>query len=324
MSCSNSFLVWHLTWDKGTSDQKYTRPKEMEALTLQFAEALYKAYGRQAFVLWLDSRFPKVETLDKLKEQFGFHGVFALGGGRRPQDLWPWLKSGLQKKEWRVVWRFPTTGQRWERSVPNAFLVFLRCKNTAFLKLVGNFSDLFPEVIMQRRRKFPAGRYEIVTPNVQVLYNKYKCALDLWNRMQLAYQRLTRDSLEDDFYNRFCYHALTTQACLSFKLRPGFESFRGKRFRYLVTGGLQLIVKGEPVPAPLPPVSDGFPQVLHWPRPLDKVSANCAASGCKCKARVYCARCPNSHMCHKHLRELHVQLERRVYSLSFRSDSQLS
>lgn len=57
----------------------------------------------QPFILYFDSRFSSIEALEVVSKA----NMFMVGSNsvtRRPTKLWPYLKEGLEKREWRTVY----------------------------------------------------------------------------------------------------------------------------------------------------------------------------------------------------------------------------
>lgn len=63
--CSETLIVYHLIWDKGTVNEKYTRPKEMYEAMCVFLDVL-RSRGLNRRVWLLDARFSSATKLNNL------------------------------------------------------------------------------------------------------------------------------------------------------------------------------------------------------------------------------------------------------------------
>ena len=101
-------------------------------IILMFAEEFEQYVKRdgktiQPFVLYLDARFSSIDLMRRLNEK-GLKAVMSLSSGAKPKSLWPFMKEGLEKREWRTLYldRLDST------------LTTVRAKKKAYVHLLSN------------------------------------------------------------------------------------------------------------------------------------------------------------------------------------------
>jgi hypothetical protein len=280
----NKFM-WMLIWEKPHQDDKQGRPAAMLDLVKLILEKLKKF--NQPFILYLDSRFSSIEALELVVNA----GMFMVGSNsitRRPTKLWPYLREGLEKREWRTVY--------WPKYKSIACVV--RAKNKSFVNLISNCVGASPHIVSHIRRKYPRTSYRIVSPEVQKEYNLHKNNVDVYNRMLLAYRQQTNYVSEDQALLHFFLNATVLNAYAWYK---GTSTTTQLEFRLNLLA--QLRAKYCPQ-KPHPQVSNN-----HIARPLkgdEKALRKCPTVGCQCHPWRFCVACdrPMCSQCYDRVHQM--------------------
>jgi len=268
-------FMMHILWDKPHIDQKYARPKEMKALVLKFAEFLerYKDdwTGRiPPFHLYLDSRFSSLELMKDLK-QMGLYATMSLSVSASPQGLYNWLRTDLQKREWRVIYL--------DRL--NSTLTVVRAKKKAYVNLLSNYWTGGSVTVQHSRVKYPKAKFDVNCPEVQKQYNLHKNKVDVYNSQVLNYRSKVRLNSEDEAYFHYFIQALTTNCFIWWKTKEKKEVDQ-LTFRIRLVKQLFELLIGKPEEIPKAKV--------HWPGPLSQ-QVQCQGERCRNHARKHCKMC---------------------------------
>lgn len=284
---SPSLFGLYLCWDKATSDQKYRRPLAMVNLMKEMYLYLDSQWPNRSFRLYLDSRFASCQTLEDARKVF-IGVVCSMGGNRKPTDLRKWIKvnAELEVKQWCTVYN-AKLGACWTT---------IRAKRKTYCSLLTNIFDDNATLHQQRRRKAPTSIYYLKAPTVQIMYNRHKCAVDLWNRMWLAYYRPGRYVNDPTMFTRFFVHAFTLQAS---RWRHVLHDLKRTDHKQFLEAVLERFLDTD-----TPPRSPRI-TTSHWPVQLPVPKGKCAKDGCNNKARCYCRCALDLFYCRKHLDDVH-------------------
>lgn len=284
-------FMYHILWDKPHFDAKYARPTSMKDLVLKFVDIFDQCQKdhktkRQPFTFYLDARFSSLDLIRELHKR-GYKAVMSMSSTAAPQPLWPYMKEGLQKREWRVAY-LPKIGSS---------LTTVRAKKRAYVHLVSNRWSARPITVVHRRSKPPTGSFSIHCPEVQKRYNLGKNKVDVWNSHVLRYRAQARYNSSGEAYFNFFLQALTTNAYIWWKARQNKKvdqlAFRVKLLRQSFKR-LGLHKKAS------------SPHPAHWPGPLSQ-SGKCQMKSCRNHARSTCRKC-NLNLCSACMEEVHKSL----------------
>ena len=222
-------------------------------------------------------------------DQYKIGTCGSMSSNRKPVDLWPFMKKGLQKKQWRTVYlpehRITATT--------------LRSRNAAYVNLISNVYTDKAVQYRQRRRKHPGGFFSVNAPEMQPAYNRVKCALDLFNAMAIRYYRISKFHSTSRMYARWFDQAWMTQTYLVHQhFFAATHPLRHEAFRraFVAAAGDELgaFPRGPNLIHKLDPA----PVSMHWPIPLPADSPRrnqvCQVAGCKNKVRYACPACDSS------------------------------
>ena len=192
--------------EKPHQGDKAGRPAAMLDLVKSIVERLEEF--KQPFILYFDSRFSSIEALEEVNKA----KMFMVGSNsvtRRPTKLWPYLKEGLEKREWRTIY--------WPKN--NAIVCVVRTKHKSYVNLLSNYCGSTQHIVDHTRRKYPRSTYQIVSPEIQKEYNLHKNNVDVFNKMLLAYRQETNYVSEDQALLHFFINATIINAFVWFGSR---------------------------------------------------------------------------------------------------------
>lgn len=162
------------------------------------------------------------------------------------------------------------------------------------MRLFANIFSPAPREWQQQRRKPTETKqkltYKIMAPEVQIIYNKYKCGIDLWNRLRFQSFRFDRSTNDGFFYVRFFISAWLTNAYLHFQAL-GFNKHVTHR-EYLegvVFAIFELLGINLSPPKPAPVQIHAIFKRLHFKK----------CRNCKNVSRNECSGCPDHVLCSK-------------------------
>jgi hypothetical protein len=280
--------MWMLVWEKPHHGDKAGRPSAMLDLIKEIIEQLSRfqvvtsrqSTKNQPFILYLDSRFSSIEALELIHRA----GMFIVGSTsvvRRPTKMWPYLREGLEKREWRTVY--------WAKN--NAIACVVRAKKRAYVNLISNCFPSSPYVVEHTRRKYPRSTYQIVSPAIQKEYNLHKNNVDVYNKMLLAYKQETNYISEDQALLHFFVNATVINAFVWYR-----KDDAGTQLQFRLKLIQQL--HDTYVPSRVPKVVSNN-HILRRKTKEEEGVRKCPTSGCEqhpwrfCVAcdRLMCSRC---------------------------------
>jgi len=199
-----------------------------------------------------------------------------------------WLSRDLEKREWRRSYHVAT----------GARLIALQAKKRARLLLLTNCDKGATKTVERKRLKPPSRTYKVRAPETQGFYNKYKCSVDLFNKMVLAYDHRANTNSPDVAVTQSLVHALTVQAFTYWVLCTGSDRSHYE-FR------LDLLRHFAPPSSPVAPPVEARSQLLHLPIKAPNGPGRCVQRPCTNQHALYlCARC-SVYLCVKHFEAFH-------------------
>jgi len=283
-------FMMEIIWEKGHAGNKYARPESMADLIMAFAKSFEKfkkpdGKSQQPFIFYLDARFSSIELMRRLHEK-GFKATMSLSSVAKPRPLWPFMRDGMEKREWRILYldKFDST------------LTAVRAKKKAYVYLLSNYWSGRPITVVHNRIKPPRTRFNIHCPEVQKTYNMSKNHVDIFNSQVHTYQSPAKLNSDEEAYFKFFVQALLVNAFTWWKgkMKADQEQYDW-RFRLLRDLFASLNLKEKPLSAK-----------VHWPGPLIE-KQKCNQQGCDNKARKTCKKCSQS-FCDGCMAEVHRSL----------------
>lgn len=140
---------------------------------------------------------------------------------------------------------------------------------------------------------------KIMAPEVQIIYNKYKCGIDLWNRLRFQYFRFGRSTNDGFFYVRFFISAWLTNAYLHFQALGFDKQVTHRQYLegvvYAIFDRLNIDLS-PPKPAPVQ---------IHA---LISRTKDLHCRKCRSHSRKQCTGCPDHILCNKCYEERHREM----------------
>ncbi len=251
---------------------KYGMPEknldQMVAYVKYFKE--YHSPKLQPHVFYVDARWSSVKLMNAMAVA-RCYGVLSCSTSMSPKSLFPWLKDGLNKGDWRCIGHAPA----------NANLITIRTKKKVYLHLLTNYASLSSVKMQKRRRKPPMNDYSVHAPFAQKNYNAYKCGMDKWNRALLEYYYPGFAFDTDVMYTMFFIHAFTLQSWVYWKGVTGLDCPQ-LLFRKRLLQQLAAQCFPEPVEQPL---------ASHWPMLRHTEKHRCQIRPCRSNCSYFCYAC---------------------------------
>jgi hypothetical protein len=224
----------------------------------------------QPHILYIDARWGSLDLM-KMIDEARLYGVLSVSAGAKPQILMKWMREGLKKGDWWCV--------GWKEAHAN--LVTIHTKKKVFLNILTNYGSVAATPMEKKRRKPPMETYIVSAPWVQKNYNKFKCAVDNWNKVSRGYAHKSQFVNEDIMYTQFFIHAFTVQCWIYWQACTGQKESQLIFRKALIQEMLERIESRRNL-LPLPPKAG------HWP-----VHSNVGAKHCQ-----YCStRSMTTHFC---------------------------
>lgn len=251
---------------------KYGLPEGKLAQMVMYVD-YFTSQALQPYIFYIDARWSSLPLIQYIHEQ-KCYGILSCSVTMRPQKLLRWLRGDLEKGDWWSIGYTPA----------HANLITIRTKKKVYLNILTNWATTKQTKEVRRKRKPPMNTYTTKASAVQSEYNKFKSAVDRWNKALLEYYRLGRFLSTDLTYTLFFIHALTLQAYTYYNASTGAQlsqlQFRKSLLQELVS--------------PLFPQLGDEPtrrDAICWPTSMAPHRHRCQYPPCRNVCTNYCHRC---------------------------------